>query len=486
MVGGNFAAIRAAAQASDLLGTEAVPQAVAALQIVRKNKLLVNGRVDLEVLADVRAHVDRAAESSGRARKLVIRHHFALLPKVRGATDLARDRIVNLDSALRSAEKALHLAPSMLGQDGARRYFVAVQNPAEARATGGLVGAFALVTANGGRIKLDHTGSDSEFTVTQVRVPADPAAAISWQEQGSTRAWYYANLTPHFPDAARNLAELWTRQSGQRIDGVVALDPLVMAELLAATGPVRLPDGFAVTARNVVDFVGHDEYVRYPDVARRKRLLSTLAADLFHQVLASKAPVSTLQAMGRAASSGHLYIWSAHREDAVMLAAGLVGGALPSTNTPYLSVLTQNFGGDKLDFYIRKTVVLTRDASGQLTLRVTLRNLAPPGLPLYMTVRSDKPDPPVPYGQAKVALSVYGAKSTEVSSITVDSKPQTARFDHDRGHRVGTLLLEVPRDREVTVVVHLTEPSGVLEYRQQPLVVPDTLDIRVPHTVVGR
>ncbi len=485
-VGGSFQAVRRTALAAQLLGDKALPEATAALDLARRGKLLRSGRVDLAVLAELQGHVNRAAVATARARTLVAPRNQKLLGSVRAKVDEARLRVGQLDDALQSAQKALFLAPTMLGRDGPRHYYVAVQNNAEARATGGLVGAFALVTADRGTIHLDRTGTDRQLRIAAAPVPSDPAAARTWTAMGSTIAWFDANLTPHFPDAARNLAGQWTAQSGERLDGVIALDPLVMSELLKVTGPVRLPDGTAVTSASVVDFVGHDEYVRYTDVPQRKLLLSALAADLFHQVIAAKDAIGTMQAFTRAGTSGHFFLWSAHPEEQAVLSQGLVGGALPVHDSPYLSVLTQNFGGNKLDFYLRRTVVVTPQRDGFLRLTVTLRNIAPLGLPTYMTVRSDKPTPPVPYGQAKVGFSFYGALSTEVGDARVDGRPAPMDFDQDHGHRLGTITVEIPRGTERVVTILLTEPAGELLYRQQPLVAPDVLSIQVPHRVVGR
>ncbi|MCW2586229.1 MAG: beta-glucan endohydrolase [Frankiales bacterium] len=486
LLGSNLRAVRRTAQAARVLGDQALPEATSALDLVRTREPLGSRRIDLVLLADVKAHVDSAAQGSRRARTLLGHRDGFLLDGVRAKVEQARDRVVALDEALQSAARALQLAPRMLGGDGPRRYFVAVQNNAEARATGGLVGAFALVSVDRGSIRLERTGTDSDLKSARTPVPIDPAAAKTWQRFGSTLAWFDVNLTPHFPDAAQAMAGLWHAQSGQRVDGVVAIDLVVMRELLAATGAVHLPDGTSVGAGNVVDFVAHDQYVRYTDHAHRKRLLSALAADLFLRAVAAKDPVPTMRALGRAAGSGHLYVWSAKAAEERLLTRGLTGGALPMTDAPYLSVLTQNFGGNKLDFYLRRQIRVSRQPDGALRVRVRLRNGAPEGLPAYMTVRSDRPEPPVPYGQAKVGLSVYGARRTSVSSVEVDGRPSTMTFDKDHGHNVGTLSLEVPRGRDVVVVVTMTQPAGHLVYRQQPLVVSDLLDLQVPHTVVGR
>ncbi|MCU1596080.1 MAG: beta-glucan endohydrolase [Frankiales bacterium] len=486
LLGGNFRAVRRTALAAQVLGDRALPEAVAALDLVRSSKPIRNGKVDLAVLAHLKARVDRAAAAGDRAQALLAPHDGFLLGPVSSKVDEGRTKVVALAGALRSARTALAVAPSMLGESGPRTYYVAVQNNAEARATGGLVGAFALIKADRGVISLEHTGTDAELALPSKPVPSDPSAAATWTDEGSTQAWYDANLTPHWPDAARNLAGQWTAQSHQTIDGVIGLDPLVMSELLKATGPVRLTDGTSVSADSVIDFVGHEEYVRYTDNAKRKTLLGTLAADLFHKVLAADSSVGTLQAFARAGSSGHLALWSAHAAEQAHLAGSLVGGSLPTQDVPYLSVLTQNFGGNKLDFYVRRSVAVVRDGHGLLRVTTTLRNVAPLGLPPYMSVRSDQPTPPVPYGQARVGFSVYAALSSEVRRVLVDGKPQLISLDRDHGHRMGTLTLELPRAKDVVVTVLISEPKGELTYRQQPLVQSDVLDIRVPHRVVGR
>ena len=52
------------------------------------------------------------------------------------------------------ASRAVRLLPPMLGADGTRRYLFLFQNNAEIRATGGIPGAFALLTADDGRLRL--------------------------------------------------------------------------------------------------------------------------------------------------------------------------------------------------------------------------------------------------------------------------------------------------------------------------------------------
>jgi hypothetical protein len=486
VLGGNFGAVRRTALAAQLLGDTALPAATSALDVAQRKQLLSDGQVDLAALNELHGHVQRADRAAERAHSLVNQRSRWLLGPVGDGVDQARDKVGELAGTLDAAEQALDIAPEMLGSEGRRRYFVAVQNNAEARATGGLVGAFALVTTDRGRIVLDRTGTDTELPVLEQPVLSHPLAATIWRRYGSGQVWYSANLTPNFPDVGRNLSRLWEADNGGRIDGVLALDPLVISELLRVAGPVTLDDGLRITADSVVDFVGHDEYVRYPDVPSRKDVLSTLAAKIFERVLESGDSVRTLQAFARSGQSGHLFLWSRVPGEQRILAQRLIGGALPDSNIPYLQVLTQNRGGNKLDFYIRREVRIRPLGNDLIEVEITLRNNAPLGLPLYMTVRSDKPDPPKPYGQARVGLAVYGAWSSSFGEVRVDGVKTTMQIDRDHGHPLGFLDLELPRSRPLRVTMTMEQPPGVLTYRQQPLVVPDKLDVAVPYSVVGR
>ena len=72
------------------------------------------------------------------------------------------------------------------------------------------------------------------------------------------------NLSPHFPYAAQLMLSMWQRQFGQKLDGVIAIDPVALSYLLAVTGPVKLADGSSVTSANVADLMMRSIYVKWP------------------------------------------------------------------------------------------------------------------------------------------------------------------------------------------------------------------------------
>jgi len=472
VVGGDVQEVRRSASAVRELSDRAAPALVQALR--RTDGLMRGGRVDLGALGALEADVAQAHRVVLQVRRdlrdatghdAVTRH-----------TGRLREQVADLDEALATAARVLAPARGMLGDDGPRRYLVAVQNNAEARATGGLVGIVAVVRAERGRLDLVRTVTDDALVHAPRPVASDPAAARTWTGMGSTLAWFDANLTPHVPDAARNLAGLWRAQTGERLDGVVLLDAVVLQHLLVK--PVRL-GATTLSKDDVVDWVARREYVEHPDPAARKAHLRDLAEVLFAQVKALRDPEPLLEA----ARSGHLFLWSAHAREQALVADHLVGGALPAGQSPYLQVLTQNFGGNKLDYYLHRAVRVRR-AGDAYEVAVTLTNRAPQGLPAYVTSRPDRSDL-AGSGQARVGLSLYATRGAWFGPWVADRHRLTVRYDVDHGLTLGTTIVELPRGASITVTTRVHMADGELTYRQQPLVRPDRLRLEVPHRVVG-
>jgi hypothetical protein len=476
VVGQDVRAVRRVARAAADLSDRAAPSLVEAVRLVDGGGLLRDGRVDLNRLGTVQGHVAQAQRVTAAVRRDLGRTEGHA--SVRREAQRLQDKVVDLDDALTTGSRTLTQAPAMLGAGGSRRYLVAVQNNAEARATGGLVGIVALVTADRGRLELVRTVTNDALRSARTPVPSDPAAARTWTGIGSTVAWFDANLTPHAPDAARNLAGLWQAQRGERVDGVVLLDAVVLQHLLVR--PVTLG---TTTLRpgEVVDWVARREYLEHPDVQARKALLRELAEELFDQVTALRSTQPLLDA----ARSGHLFVWSARAAEQALLADHDLGGALPAGGSPYLQVVTQNFGGNKLDYYLRRRVQVRRDGDAY-AVTVTLTNTAPKGLPDYVAGRADHRGVRRYDGQARIGLSLYASAGARFERWVADRRALLVRFDTDHGLTLGTTILELPRGASVTVTTRVRMADGELTYRQQPLVRPDDLDLQVPHRVVGR
>jgi hypothetical protein len=194
-------------------------------------------------------------------------------------------QIVTLDDTVKSASLAVRILPAMLGKDDPKRYLVAFQNEAEARGTGGLAGAFAIVEANHGKLKFRLIGS----------VPL-----------GGTSA-------------------------------EVDFGPTALSYLLALTGPATLPDTSQVSAGNIVAETQNTAYAKFSDMSlatqtKPRSYLLGIASAVSRKILGVHGASEALaQAVGMAMDERRLLVWSADPAVQADLAQTSVAGIIPTT-----------------------------------------------------------------------------------------------------------------------------------------------------------
>ena len=492
ILGRSFALARGVADVSERIVDRVLVPASTAAGTFQQGKLLDRGRVDLALLASLQDPLRRASTASRAARVRADRLPDSLIPVylLRQRTELVT-QVDRLDNALSAAAVAVRLAPDMLGGNGARRYFLAVQNNAEARGTGGLIGAYAVITADHGKLTRERVGTDRDLRAAKRNVIDLGQEYDRHYDQYLARSdWRSAVLTAEWPSAAATISALWTEISRQRVDGVIGIDPRSMAAVLAATGPVDA-GGQSIGADNVVSFVTRDEYTVFatrPD--ERKQVLSQLAAGIFDKVISGQGSASGLvKAFATAGREGHLQLWSTHPTEQGVLGVGSLGGRLPNTRSS-LEVVSSNAAGSKLDSYVRRTVGYSR-AGGRATATVTLLNTVDPtAVPDFVKSRVDKfgfnPTIKGLDGATSQLLTVYGGVGQNMYGVTIDGRTVPAEFGFEQGHPYMTVTVELRPRVPLVVGVTMSDAGGELLYRQQPLTADDALDIAVPFRTTGR
>ena len=406
----------------------------------------------------------------------------AALPSsgVAGAVRSARAELLAELASLRgtvvSAATAVELAPAMLGRDGTRRYFVAILNNAEMRGSGGLLGAYGILEASGGRLRMRELGTNAKLRNADAPVvDLGPEFAARYRRFASDSYWVNANMSAHFPYASRVWTSLWQRQHGERLDGTLALDPVALAAILRVTGPAG-----PVTADNVVDLTERVAYQRFArDNDARDAYLQRVARAAYLKAVSGSGDTAALvRALASAAGERHVQVASSHAAEQALLETTPIGGALPPASGPYAEVVAQNAGGNKLDYYVRRTVTYT--ASGdEATVEVRLRNEAPAGLPPYVSNRLDLPGLKAPVeGQQRLYLSVYAGQAGLLSA-TLDGAEVALESETELGHHVFSAFLDLDPGEERVLVLRLRAAGpGWPLVRRQPVVVPDVVTIR--------
>ncbi len=472
------------------LGNQTVPELLAAAQRLDPATLRApDGQVDLQALEASAPALDRAAQELQRARA-----HLQSLPAQTWAdsVDLARtellDQLETAEHTLRNTAAAASVLPAMLGGEGERTYLLAYQNNAEARGTGGLAGAFGIVRARDGLLALDQFDSQRVMAGATTKVNFGEDYDRLYNGASTTTLYANSNLSPHFPYAAQIWLQMWESKVGDHVDGVIALDPVVLSHLLEATGPVRLTDGTSVSAANVVGLTQQYAYAKYPrlvDDPARRAYLGQIEMAVSAGIMSPGVDVGKLmRALGKSASERRLLVWSAHPTEQRELERHVIAGAVPETTAPYVGLSIVNEAGNKLDYYLDRSVTWQRTGCGprrEVTVTVALRNNAPgTGLSEVVAARNDFHPYPVEPGDHRLRVDYLATQGAVLKAVTLDGKRAPVTIGRQLGHPHLSVDVELPRERTRTLVLRLSEPDGggsapiVL---RQPLVRP--LQLRV-------
>jgi uncharacterized protein DUF4012 len=471
----------------DDLGRTAVPGLAAAAGRLDPSALVSGGAVDVAALSSAAPALGTAVAGLARTRTAIERLPASWLPAVgRARTDLL-DQLGSAQGNLAGADRAARLLPPMLGADRPRRYFVGLQNEAEARGTGGLPGVYAIVVADRGRLRVTDVAADS--TLGRIRTGLRFDTDYQARYGGAQPADYFgnSNISPHFPYAARIWAAMWRARSGQTVDGAVAVDATALSYLLAASGPAVLPGGRTVTAAQLVALAESGEYAMFSDDLVRKAYVVSVARAVQEHLLAARAdPAALASGLRRAAGERRLLVWSADPELEAQLAGTEVGGVVPPGPAPYGGLVVVNAGGNKLDYYLDRSLSVVRtgcSGTRAVTATMTLRNNAPrSGLPPIVTLRQDNPGYRTRPGDQLLLVSYYATAGSELLDVRLDGKPSMISPQRENGHPVYTMALELPAGRTRTITLHLSEPvvPGALTVLRQPLARPLSVTVTEP------
>jgi hypothetical protein len=487
VVGEPFRSVRGLTGALQILGQQAVPALLTASDHIDPTSLRdAQGRIAVDrvaaaapALASASAAVDEAV-----ARVSALPGH-TWLSSVDEARALLLRELAPAAGDLRAAQEATDLIPVLFGEN--KTYLLAYQNNAEARGTGGMPGAFALARVHDGRFALTQFAGEGALAGATAQVQLGREYDLLYPQHVTQRIYQDANLSPHFPYGAAILASMWQQRFGDKIDGVIAVDPVVLGYLLRASGPTTLADGTVVSADNVVALTEAQAYVKYPggpDNGRRAYLAQIEQAVSAHILGSDTHPAELLRGLRRAIDERRLLVWSADPALQQRLAHTAVSGIIPTTTAPYVGVSVVNGGGNKLDYYLDRSVTWQRAGCGAkraVRVAITLTNNAPANLPPYVTSRSDRHSYPVRPGDNRLAVSYLATAGALMESVSLDGKPWTAEIGRERGHSVFRVDVELPRGASRTVVLQLIEPSGnglAPIVFKQPLVRPETIRLQ--------
>ncbi|VEG52308.1 Uncharacterised protein [Mycolicibacterium aurum] len=460
---------------------------------ISPERLYRDGRVDVSLL---RSQEPQLSELSTNATRLNNEAAAISDPRYVSLMSDARSelqgQISGITSVINNVALAARLAPSMMGADGPRTYFMAFQTNAEVRGTGGLLGGYGILRFDNGVASVDTLAPNSTLE--------DAVAPIELGEEFDLQYGYLqpftdfrnSNYSPHFPYTAQIWKGMWAEQTGMEVDGVIAIDPVALSYILGAVGPVTMPDGEVVSKSNVVELTESTAYLRFPtDQVARKQYLQDIASAVVTKMTGQVgSPRQLLDALGKAVGERRIAVWSAVPEDQKLLEETPLAHVLPDDPAPFAAVVLNNLGGNKLDYYLKTQIEYAADKcqgdTRASTVTVQLTNAVPSEpLPDYVAGAAGlSPDLglQLPAGTNVISVRLIGTKGSELSSAILNGERVPAILNTERGHPVFEVQVIITPGQTADIMFQLSEPTvpGAPRVPTQPLVETVVPKVMVP------
>jgi len=461
-IGPNFSAAgEVATTADDVAQLAAVPLVDAYQSLDWKKLTPTSSGMDLAPLKAAAPKVQSAAHTIRESvERLNDIDAAALLPQMSEPLVEAREQLASLQVNLDTAADAARLAPDMLGVEAPRKYLLLMQNNAESRATGGIPGALAILHVDKGKLRLE-----SQTSATALGAFVPPVAVDDEQRTiYSARIGKFmqdVNLTPDFATSSQTATAMWERSTGEKLDGVLSLDPVALSFILDATGPVEITDPAVkeigrdlpqqLTGKNVVQTLLSDAYAKIPAPKLQDVYFAGAAHEVFGALSSGKADAKKLlDAISKGVAERRILLWSNTAGEQQTIAkyalSGMVTGS--SISPAEFGVYFNDGTGAKMDYWVKRTVQVTKsctkDGYREVTVRVTSTNTAPldaaTSLPAYVTGDGAYG---VPAGTVQTNVVAYGPTQSNIDTVVKDGVKIPFAAQRHGQRAVGTSTVQL-------------------------------------------
>jgi hypothetical protein len=310
-------------------------------------------------------------------------------PLARARNDLSAE-LPDLEDALADLDDAATGFAEFLA--GPRTYLLFAANNNEMRLGSGAFLSTSVLLTDNGDLTLFPPRPTATLRLGPLRAgaaPLDPDQAQLWGWLAPNDEWRNLAASPRFDTTAKlSKRMLDVLRPDLRIDGVLALDPVALQELVGATGPVHVGRR-SLSGERLLKYVLLDQYrgVEFFDTRQRARrdALGTLAQQAVDHLDDGEWNAGALvRALRGAARGRHVLAWSRHPNEEKAWQIAEVDGRMQRDS---LMVGLHNRGGNKLDVFmgVDSHIRTKRVADGtDVSVTVTLGNVTPDGLPRYV------------------------------------------------------------------------------------------------------
>ncbi len=379
VLGDDVTAVRGMVDVVDGMVGETLPSLASTVQTLMNSGLSGGGegQLNLQPIVDAQdgfAKVNELVQQQADAINALPQPHVGV---VRSAYEQGKEQINKVADMLDQVNGMVQAMPKLLGQDGPRTYLLVAQTTSEQRSGGGLVGSLGTMQVDNGNISVGEFHSNKEFVALGESATAEEHDVFSGPLYFSfdVRDLF---AVPDFSRTAEMLNTVWQRSEyACDIDGVIAIDPLFIQEMVRINGDITLDNGQVLTGDNTAEFMlngiykafdpdTQDVYFEYVASAVMDGAFSNMTMDKMMQIA---------QAMGTLAEGRHFYAYTFHEDEAEYFqGAGFAKNAPDSETDPEVGIYMNEQNASKLGWYLRRSSTITRtacNADGSQTYHVT-------------------------------------------------------------------------------------------------------------------
>lgn len=486
--GDDISAVRTMVAAMENISSQALPQLLQAADNIDLNNVHVeNGTIEISGLEASQRPLQIADDTIDKATREVKTVKAVKTPHIAQIADAlktAETYCEKLDSMVHSLNSIVQVLPSMLGteshaNDAPRNYLILAQTNAEARPSGGLTGSLGLAMVQGGHVSLQPFVSDSE-----IQNADEPVVDLTAEERllftdKLGKDIRDVNFTPDFPRTGEIVSAMWNRQYGVAVDGVIAIDPLFLQNMLAVTGGVAMPDGSTLDGANTAQTLLHDVYARMTPQETDEYFAVAAQAAFDHIMQNAGNFKSYVKALSTSVEQGHVMVWSTHEDEQNLIADSAISGKLITEGAkPQVGVYISDETESKMDWYLHREVTtefqkVARNGANQYTVHIKLQNT--------MTAEEAASEAEyvtgggniVPKGQIKTALFIYAPANGRLVDWEFQNADDYKGVTLHNGLTVGVgdVTLQPGESYEITMHVQSApDTDEPLTLRQTPLI----------------
>ena len=299
-------------------------------------------------------HFANAEQHFVQANKIIATIHSDNIPaEFQDQFQLLQSQSSSIESTLKQVQTFLPAMIDTMGYNGEKRYLFMFQNHSELRATGGFVGTYGTVIVRNGQLEdLFINGIYDPDGQLQARIiPPKPLQYVTPNWGTRDANWFF-----DFPSSAKKTIRFFEMSGQGSVDGVVAMTPHIVQQLLQIVGDVEMPEyGVIVTADNFLEVVQHEVEVNYnKQLNKPKQILADLAPILIERALNQEDKMEVGRVFFDGLLNKHIMLYSTSSESQALFEEQGWSGAVQqeplihrNALNDYLAVVISNIGGGK-------------------------------------------------------------------------------------------------------------------------------------------